>query len=166
MSLKQFSVKCGKNLGFTYEKIHFAVLIGILAGFLFFIISTCFGLFLYYSGVLDLDSEISNTDMVLVSIPNYWLIGFLLVISAVVEEIFFRGLMLRLIAEKYNYIFGIVITSLLFSLAHIGYNKAYTAIWALVFGFYLGFIMYKKKNIIIPMFTHITYNIIVLLTTI
>lgn len=158
-------VKYGKNLGFSLEKPYSSVFYGILFGVLFFFISTIIGIIFYYFQIIDpVSGDVSNTTMIVESIPNYWLLGLILSVSAIVEELFFRGLMLSIISKKHNYILGIVVTSLLFSLAHIGYNMLYTSLWALVFGFYLGFIMYRFRNLFIPMFTHISYNIIILLT--
>lgn len=73
-------------------------------------------------------------------------------VSAISEEIFFRGILLQEI--------GIIISSLLFGMLHIGSNIKFL-IWtfhAIVFGFLFGFLFLLTGTIISPIITHFTIN--------
>jgi membrane protease YdiL (CAAX protease family) len=85
-------------------------------------------------------------DLVLVSI-----------FSGVGEEAFFRGAVLQE--------FGLVISSLLFGLAHIGPDRRYLAwtLWAVLMGFVLGAIFEISDGLLAPVVAHAGHNAATLL---
>ena len=80
-----------------------------------------------------------------------------------VEEAFFRGYVQEKITllfnkYKYSFIIAIVISGVLFGLAHLSSGLIYTCI-ATVIGCSLAYIYYKTKNIYWPIFAHFTFNL-------
>ncbi|MCX2829570.1 type II CAAX endopeptidase family protein [Bacillus pseudomycoides] len=78
-------------------------------------------------------------------------------IGPVLEEILYRGIILRFLEIKYSFFTGLIISSLLFGLAH-NYNFAFI-IFATLMGIIYG-LLYKKTNSIIPVIIgHMIYNL-------
>ncbi|MCG2726340.1 MAG: CPBP family intramembrane metalloprotease [Elusimicrobia bacterium] len=72
------------------------------------------------------------------------------------EEVIFRGLMFRYIEKRKNFIVAILVTSLIFSLAHIAPYKvlftfSYSVIW--------GLSLVAAKNLISPILAHCLFNV-------
>lgn len=78
-------------------------------------------------------------------------------IVPILEEILYRGIILRFLENKYSFFAGLMISSLLFGLAH-DYDFAFI-IFATLMGIIYG-LLYKKTNSIIPgIIGHMTYNL-------
>jgi len=89
------------------------------------------------------------------------IIAFILIaIQPVGEEIFFRGFLL----DKLNNLFGktvaIMITSLLFGIAHLSLGNIYPAILTLIIGFLLAILVIKTNNLYSAIIAHILFNVI------
>ena len=88
-----------------------------------------------------------------------WLSLFLLV--GVVEEVIFRGILFRLIADKWNIAVGLTTSSLLFGLAHLGNPGA--TLWAalaiaLASGWLFGMAYAYHQTIWVPVGMHWAWN--------
>ena len=88
-----------------------------------------------------------------------WLSLFLLV--GVVEEVIFRGILFRLIADKWNIAVGLTTSSLLFGLAHLGNPGA--TLWAalaiaLASGWLFGMAYAYHQTIWVPIGMHWAWN--------
>jgi len=88
-----------------------------------------------------------------------WLSLFLLV--GVVEEVIFRGILFRLIADKWNIAVGLTTSSLLFGLAHLGNPGA--TLWAalaiaLASGWLFGMVYAYHQTIWVPIGMHWAWN--------
>lgn len=79
------------------------------------------------------------------------------IFPAIVEEIVFRGILLKNLTLKYNIKIAIVSTCLIFSFLH-GISNG-TEIFLSGNPFYLAYIYYKEKNILYPMIVHAGYNL-------
>ncbi|TDG95775.1 hypothetical protein CCPUN_00600 [Cardinium endosymbiont of Culicoides punctatus] len=78
---------------------------------------------------------------------------------AIIEEIFFRGILQNLLVKKIKKPFiGIVITSMLFSLLHM---RPYGSILLFGMGLLLGYIYFISGHIIVPIFIHFIHNSII-----
>jgi len=76
----------------------------------------------------------------------------LLVVIMFVEEFFFRAFLVKRT--------GVIISTIIFSIAHIGYGSIAEIIGVLVLGFIIAY-WYKKNNSIIQTYTgHLMYNLI------
>lgn len=89
-----------------------------------------------------------------------WIIFFMSVsfLPAVVEEIVFRGVLLKNLTFKYGFKIAVLVTSIIFSLMH-GVSDG-TGIFLSGFPFYLAYIYYKENNILYPILIHGVYNFI------
>lgn len=121
-----------------------------VSGVNFFAIIVCLFLCGYYRIVtieFDIASQLS------------WLSLFLLV--GVVEEVIFRGILFRLIADKWNIAVGLTTSSLLFGLAHLGNPGA--TLWAalaiaLASGWLFGMAYAYHQTIWVPVGMHWAWN--------
>jgi hypothetical protein len=89
----------------------------------------------------------------------------LLIISlsaGVAEELFFRGWLQTFLVDRFGLLAGIILTSLLFGLAH--YLSKEYALYAFVTGIYLGAVFQWTGNLYLLMVIHALYDFIALLT--
>ena len=91
------------------------------------------------------------------NLPLLFLIPFL---SALTEETYFRGLIQMQMERKGNALVAIVVSSLLFSLAHLEYGTYIQIIMPFMFGIVLGILMHFCKNVMAPISAHFMYNFI------
>jgi membrane protease YdiL (CAAX protease family) len=79
------------------------------------------------------------------------------VFPAFIEEIFYRGILLTRLQRRYPQYKALVVSSLLFGLAHLNPWQALTAFIA---GLFLGWIYTKYKTIWLSIFFHAYYNVL------
>ena len=77
------------------------------------------------------------------------------ILIPIVEEILFRGLIFNRIKHQYNFLAGLLISSLLFGIYH---GNIVQGIYATLLGIFLGFAYHKTKSILIPVFIHMGGN--------
>ena len=77
------------------------------------------------------------------------------ILIPIVEEILFRGLIFNRIKCQYNFLAGLLISSLLFGIYH---GNIVQGIYATLLGIFLGFAYHKTKSILIPIFIHMGGN--------
>jgi membrane protease YdiL (CAAX protease family) len=91
------------------------------------------------------------------------LLLFLAVGAPLVEELFFRGLLLRAVAEWFNPVVAVVVSGLLFGLAH--FELVQFAGLAL-FGMVLGALAWRLKRLGPSIVAHTTFNTVAVLATV
>ena len=144
-----------KNLYFKKENIGKAILYGIIACLFFILFSSLISYF--YKEKNPLAEEIGLN-------LNIFLLIFIPIASSLSEEIFFRGLIQMQMEKKINYILSIIITSILFSIAHLEYKVIIEMIMTFSFSIILGYLIHSTKNIMAPITAHFLYNFIALLS--
>ena len=77
------------------------------------------------------------------------------ILIPIVEEILFRGLIFNRIKCQYNFVAGLLISSLLFGIYHANIVQG---IYATLLGIFIGFAYHKTKSILIPIFIHMGGN--------
>lgn len=77
------------------------------------------------------------------------------IISPIIEEILFRGILLLKLKDDCNQIVALIISSLIFSTLH---SSGYGQIVAFFFGLLLGTIVLKTNGILYSILCHITWN--------
>lgn len=77
------------------------------------------------------------------------------ILIPIVEEILFRGLIFNRIKCQYNFVAGLLISSLLFGIYH---GNIVQGIYATLLGIFIGFAYHKTKSILIPIFIHMGGN--------
>ncbi|MCX2829185.1 type II CAAX endopeptidase family protein [Bacillus pseudomycoides] len=120
--------------------------------------------YILIANIISNDSaNIQATDLGIDTLSEQSFIIYIIAISThvligpVLEEILYRGIILRFLEIKYSFFTGLIISSLLFGLAH-NYDFAFI-IFATLMGIIYG-LLYKKTNSIIPVIIgHMTYNL-------
>jgi membrane protease YdiL (CAAX protease family) len=95
--------------------------------------------------------EPEKVSMIVSGLPLYILI-FSFTIGPIAEEIFFRGFLLSRV--------GIILSSLLFALAHYSYGSYTEFLAAFTAGFVFAVLYKKSKSIIPSIFAHAAFNFI------
>ena len=90
-----------------------------------------------------------------------WQLALLSVMAGLGEELLFRGFIQRGLENWGSLTAGLVISSVLFGLAH-AMTKAYLLLGILA-GFFFGGIYVMTGNLLIPMITHAVYDFVALL---
>ena len=104
---------------------------------------------------------INSTHLSFSWIEYYLLIFQTIIFIPIVEEFFFRGIILNNLLKTGDYLTSIIISSFLFSLIHYNYfDVSYISIFsAFVFGLVCGFI-YLNFGMVFSVFAHSLYNLI------
>lgn len=88
---------------------------------------------------------------------------FISVVQSTGEEVFFRGFLLRKIQEKSSGLAAILITAILFGLAHLSYGTWYQLLMPTFIGLVFGYIVIKTNNLYSSITSHITLNLVMFL---
>lgn len=143
----------------TLENIDIAFLWGILAAILIYAVISVLSFILLILG--ENPTELSNvTDLDFLSPPVLFV---LVTVIPVAEEIFFRGFLLEKIESFAGQNIAIATTSILFGIAHMGYGKLYPAVFPMVMGLLLAYIVIKTKNLFASIFAHVSFNAVVII---
>ena len=81
----------------------------------------------------------------------------IVVIPPLIEEILFRGIILKGFLKIYSPALAISLSSLLFALIHINIWQMITAFIA---GIFLGWVYYRSKSLFLVIFSHVVFNAI------
>ncbi len=91
-----------------------------------------------------IDSVISNGLMILIYMT----------ISVFVEEFFFRAFLVDRI--------GVILSTIIFALMHIGYNSVFELFGALVLGFVIALFWQKERDFLVIFIGHLCYNLFII----
>jgi len=84
---------------------------------------------------------------------------FLVSVQPIAEEIFFRGFLFEKIERFAGGEIAIIISAVLFGLAHLSYGKIFPVIMPIFMGIILGYIVYRTKNLYSSIIAHIIFNV-------
>lgn len=123
--------------------------------FLIFVVTIIIDFILVAIGVNTRD--VSNIPQIenLFSLPSIFV---LLLFQSAAEEFFYRGFLFEKITKLHNQWTALVITSVLFGLAHLMFNNFYPALLSMIAGAFFGFALIKSKNLLTPIIAHIVFN--------
>ncbi len=157
--VNEFKIKqMFKSVKLTFNRIDEAFLWGIVAAVSMFVIVIAIGFLLYASGIVDQDTEISNVDDLASNLSIFSMV-FIIVFQSISEEVFFRGFLLEKIDTFAGKNLAILITAILFGLAHMSYGKVYPVIMPMIMGVLLGYIVFKTKNLLAAITAHMLFNL-------
>lgn len=131
----------------TLKGLFFSVLHGI--GLFFILILITLGILLGMD-LLDIRSDTTNIYQKVLGFPFYLLV-FAVLLAPISEELFFRAFL----ASRY----GIIISSIVFAVAHVFYNSIFEIIGAFFIGLALSYYFVKKSNLIACIIAHLLYNL-------
>ena len=151
------------HLKLVRENIAKAVFWGILAAIVLFItIITIETILLVYGFAPE---ELSNIpDVQRLFSPT--MIFLLVTIQPISEEIFFRGFLLEKIGTYAGDLIAIIVTAVLFGIAHLAYGKIFPAIMPIIMGIILGIIVIRTRNLYSAIIAHVTFNVTAIVLTI
>ncbi len=140
-----------ENLYFRKEKLAISILYGLVATILFILASSIILYVVGYKEENPLAEEIGRSINLafLILIP---------LISSISEETFFRAFIQMRLENKFGFVPSLLISSILFAIAHLEYKTYIQIIMPFFFGIVLGILMHKSKNIAAPISAHFFYN--------
>ena len=138
------------------EGIDMAIFWGIISMIAMFVIMFIIGIVLtIYGANLEESSNITDLEQIF-SLPS---IFFIVAFQPIGEEIFFRGFLLDKISSLAGRETAIVVTSILFGMAHLTYGNIYPAIMTGILGLILAYMVVKTKNLTTAIVAHIFFNV-------
>lgn len=145
------------KMKFQIKNFDIAILWGIITMLVALVIIAIIGaLLLYFDFDISQSSNIPELENYF-SLPS---IMVLIIFQPICEEIFFRGFLLEKIVDNIGEKTAILITALLFGLAHLSFGNFYPALLTGIIGILLAFIVLKTKNINSAIIAHILFNVI------
>jgi len=115
------------------------------------------GYLLYASGIVDENTDISNVEDLAGGLSIFSMF-FIIIFQSIGEEVFFRGFLLEKIDSFAGKNIAIIVTAILFGLAHMSYGKLYPVIMPMIMGIVLGYIVLKTKNLYSSIVAHMLFN--------
>ncbi|MCW3488588.1 CPBP family intramembrane glutamic endopeptidase [Dethiobacter alkaliphilus] len=125
-----------------------------------------------FAGLLPVIAEMGNYVQSFYPITDFWEEVFqsvyqsnlaffeIVVIAPILEETVYRGIILKGFLQRYKPWFAISLSSLLFAVAHL---NIWQMIPAFVVALFLGWIFYKTHSLVLVVFSHASYNGLILL---
>ncbi|KYK30566.1 MAG: hypothetical protein AYK22_03595 [Thermoplasmatales archaeon SG8-52-3] len=138
------------------QNIDKAFLWGILAAIIIFVVIFIIEIILISSGFEQQD--LSNFPE-LQKLFSWPVMFFLIAIQPIGEEIYFRGFLFDKLENYAGGPFAVIITAILFGIAHMSYGKEIPVIMIIIMGLVLGFIVYRTKNLYSAIIAHIVFNV-------
>ena len=84
-----------------------------------------------------------------------------IIIAPISEELFFRGVLFNRLKIRKGFVFGLVVSSLIFGLCHINYPDHFShVIYTCIFGMCLCILYSRTDNLLLNMLVHACYNIL------
>ena len=139
------------------ENVDLVLVWGVITAIIAFIVIVSIGIVLNFFG-FDVSKSSNITDLKhFFSIPSMMI---LIVVQPFAEEFFFRGFLLDKLTGVLGSANAIIITSILFGLAHLSYGNIYPALMTGIVGFILAILVVRTKNLYTSIIAHILFNII------
>ncbi|WP_370450888.1 lysostaphin resistance A-like protein [Mesonia sp. HuA40] len=92
-----------------------------------------------------------------ISLQNLFIIINTIVIMPILEEFLYRGLVMKKLLIKTNYKVAILVSSILFGLGHLDFEKSLVTFFS---GLIIGYVFWKSKNLFYPIIIHIVINLL------
>lgn len=149
-----------------FKKLKFKYLIySILVAILIFLLHPLFNISHLFENIkYGTTSYIKFNDFIVSadfnSFPFTFKIIYTILLMPILEEVFYRGIILTKLKQKNSYVIAVIVSSLLFAVGHLDFEKA---IYTFFSGLILGYIFVKSNNIILVIGIHIIINILFVL---
>lgn len=116
------------------------------------VLSPLFNFDIFFESVINSKLRVTGTAIR----PLFPLLDIhLILIVPIIEELFFRGLVLKNFQKIYSPVYAILLSSILFGIYHLSFD---TLIIQIILGLLLGIIFYKTNSLIIVMLAHMIWN--------
>lgn len=144
------------DFGFRKSEIRTVVMIKLIISGITIILFTSYFSLYFKDCSFEYDKTLEN---ILLSIDIKWKYSYtiwLIIVSPVIEEIFFRGIMFSMIRQFFGIKTSLILQAFLFA---IGHYEIDTIIIMFVSGMVLGYSYYKSKSLISPIIVHSLQNL-------
>lgn len=119
-----------------------------------FITQICSGLIL--TNLLDVQEASENTtDLIEIAKLTPIFIPVICIFAPILEEIVFRGILFKAVADKTNFFVGVLLSTLVFAWIH---NDFTYFIAYFMMGLVFAFLYYKTNRLIVPIIVHAVMN--------
>lgn len=139
------------------QNLDMAFLYGIITAIIALGLVLIIGTVLSYVGITDENASNIQDLELFFSIPA---IFFLITVQPIAEEIFFRGFLL----DKFEITVGkypsIIITSILFGLAHVSMGNVIPAFIISIVAVVFGYMVIRTRNLMVGIIGHVLFNLI------
>lgn len=126
-----------------------------------FLITLCFR-FIYDNTLFPLSCKIFLNTNSLINKYSLFIFFNSSLIAPLIEELFYRGLLLNGLSKKYSTIKALLVSSLLFALMH---SNLVQDINAFIFSLFIGYVFIYTSSLKLSIFIHASNNLIVSLFT-
>jgi len=140
----------------TLENIDKAFLWGLLSAIIIFVL--IFAIEIVFIAIGHNSQDLSNIPDIQ-KLFSWPVLFFLVAFQPIGEEFFFRGFLLEKIEKFGGSWLAIIITSILFGIAHMSYGKIFPVLMPIIMGIVLGYIVIKTKNLYSSIIAHIIFNV-------
>ena len=108
---------------------------------------------------VDISNGSENTnELIAVAKIAPLFIPVICIFAPVVEEIIFRGILFKTIADKTNFFVGVLVSALIFAVIHQDFTFLLSYF---MMGFVFAYLYHKTKRLIVPIVAHATMNTVV-----
>ncbi|OYT29546.1 hypothetical protein B6U98_02125, partial [Thermoplasmatales archaeon ex4572_165] len=146
-----------RSIQLKKEQLDMSFLWGVITAIIALGFVLIIGVILSVSGVADENASNIKDLELLFSLPT---ILILITFQPIAEEIFFRGFLLDKLQKPLGKNPAIIVTSLLFGVAHISMGNVIPAIIISVVALVLGYMVVKTKSLMTGIIAHVIFNII------
>lgn len=104
-------------------------------------------------------------DLIIFKNPNFYNIFYfflMVIITPVIEEILYRGIILNLLLKKYSILVSIILSSIIFAFIHL---KFIGIGYLFLYGLFFGFAYYKTKSLFTSILLHFLINLMAVTTS-
>jgi len=145
------------NMRLSLNNIDNAVAWGIISTIVIYGLTILFGIIIIYFSEIDTEQMSNIPDLEAIFSPVSLFV--LVAIQPIAEEIFFRGFLLDKTEKIAGTNIAIILTAVLFGLAHASYGKIYPIVLPIVMGVILAYIVIKTKSLYAAITAHVCYNV-------
>jgi len=114
-----------------------------------------FGIISPIGGLITMSENIKESFMQLVGQTGFYTFILMVIAAPVLEELIFRGIILEGLLKKYSPLVSIIISSLLFGIAHF---NPWQFVTGLIIGIFSGWVYYKTRSLMPSIIIHAAAN--------
>lgn len=162
-AVRFFNVDIKKQL--NRIKIHTTLLFSLLAILIFLLILPLVNPLDFFEKIANQKITTHKLDYLIFknhSFNNLFYFFLMVIITPVIEEILYRGIILNLFLKKYSILFSITLSSVIFAFIHLKFiGIGYLFLYGLLF----GFAYYKTKSLFTSILLHFLINLMAVTTS-
>lgn len=140
------------------------LLFSLLAILIFILIPPLVNPIDFFEKIVNHKITAHQLDFMILKTPDFFNLFYfflMVIVTPIIEEILYRGIIFNLFLKKYSVIISITLSSLIFALIHLKFiGIGYLFLYGLLF----GFAYYKTKSLFTPILLHVLINFMASIT--